>query len=164
VLFSTSAGYHVPRWSLPTRELVRRLDHAAIFVAIACSYTPFCLLAVPAAEGIATLVIVWPMAAAGAVLKLSGASVPRGLGVLMFIALGWVGVFMAYPLPHNLPRWAIGVLALSGVLHTIGGIVYGTRWPNPSPRIFGYHEIFHLLVVGAAGLMSVVVGVAVLPA
>lgn len=152
LLYATSAGYHLIAWRPALRGLIRRLDHSMIFVLIVGTYTPFCLLAVDLAWGISILSVAGGVAAIGITVKLAWPHAPRWLGVAFYLALGWLGLAAA---PEVLEEFTAGSLALlvgGGVLYTLGGVVYALRWPDPHPRVFGYHETFHLLVIGGTAL------------
>ncbi|HEX8105817.1 MAG TPA: hemolysin III family protein [Solirubrobacteraceae bacterium] len=157
-LLGTSALYHRVNWSREgARRWMRRLDHAMIFVLIAGTYTPFALLALDGTLATTILIAVWGGAAGGIVLQLVWVDAPKWLSALVYVVLGWVAVVA---LPQMVG--AIGVtptvlVAAGGVLYTIGALVYATRRPDPVPAVFGYHEIFHLLVVIAAALQYAVV-------
>jgi hemolysin III len=157
LLYTTSASYHAIRWSRRLRDIVMRADHATIFVLIAGTYTPFCLITVGRAWGIPMLSVVWTFAGLGALLKIVWPRAPRWLGVSLYLGLGWIGVIAAYPLVSNLAPEALALLVVGGVLYSIGGIVYATRRPDPFPRVFGFHEVFHALVVAATLLHFTVI-------
>ncbi len=148
-LFTISALYHRPSWSVPWRMLMRRLDHAAIFLLIAGTYTPFCLL--PGVEGGALLLtLVWAGAIAGVVLSVAWPRAPKWVLAALCIGLGWVVVPVLPALKLAIHESGIALLLLGGVLYTAGAIVYARKRPDPAPRVFGYHEIFHALVIAAA--------------
>lgn len=163
LLFSTSAAYHLIPWWPRVRAVLRRIDHATIFVAVAGLYTPFCLQALGLAWGISLLSVVGGLALAGAMLKLAWPDAPAWLNLACYLAVGWVGVVAAFELPHVLSSSAVLLLVLSGALYSIGGACFAARWPNPNARIFGHHELFHLFVVAATGLLYMVVVIDVLP-
>jgi len=162
-MFGVSALYHRVTWRSPVaRKWMRRLDHSTILLLIAGTYTPFALLAFDGALADAILVVVWSGAAAGLVLNLLWVDAPTWLTAVVFIALGWVG---AVAVPELLEFGiAPAVLVFSGgALYTIGALAYAFKRPDPRPHIFGYHEIFHLLVVGAAIVHFVAIAGFVLP-
>jgi hemolysin III len=157
-LFGTSALYHRIDWrTLGARRWMRRLDHTMIFVLIAGSYTPFAMLILHGTLGIVILAAVWVAALAGAVFKLLWIDAPGWLIAATYVAVGWVAVILAPVLVARLGVIAVGALALGGALYTAGAIIYACKRPDPSPKVFGYHEIFHLLVVVAAALQYAVV-------
>jgi hemolysin III len=150
-MFSVSAIYHRKHWHNPAAlKWMKRLDHSAIFVFIAGSYTPFALLAMPPRTGAEVLTIVWTGAVAGVALKMWWPSAPRWVGVPLYLLLGWVAIYFAGSLLNGGGPIVVGLLVLGGVLYNIGAILYGLRWPNPWPRTFGYHEFFHAFTAAAA--------------
>lgn len=163
LLFSTSATYHLlPAWPR-VKAVLRRIDHATIFVAVAGLYTPFCLQALGLAWGISLLSVVGGLALAGAVLKLAWPDAPSWLNLASYLAVGWVGIVAAFELPGTLTGGALILMVLSGALYSIGGVCFAARWPNPNARVFGHHEVFHLCVVAATAMLYLVVVLDVLP-
>ena len=162
-LFGISALYHRPTWEPKARAWMRRLDHSMIYVFIAASITPFALLVLDGGMAWAALAIAWGGALLGVLLSVLWVNAPKWLTVIIYVALGWVGVICVPQILDALGWWAILGLLLSGVLYTAGAIIYATGRPDPAPRTFGYHELFHSLVTGAAGTHYVVVAVLVLP-
>ena len=149
-MFGVSALYHRVTWRPRTRRWMRRLDHAAIFLLIAGTYTPFGLLALSGAWRWTVLPIVWGGALAAIVLKLAWVDGPKWLTAVLGIALGWAGV-VALPQLVDHAGWAgIALLGAGGLLYTGGAVVYAMRRPDPVPAVFGYHELFHALVIAAA--------------
>ena len=158
-LYMVSGTYHTINWDPRVRSVFQRLDHAMIFVLIAGSYTPFCLIAASDGWGVTILALVWSIAAAGIALKIAWPASPRWLGVSLYIAAGWVAVVAASEIADWFALIPLLLLACGGVLYTIGGVTYALRRPNPFPRVFGYHEVFHVLVIGGSVLhYSVVAG------
>ncbi len=161
-MFGVSALYHRVTWRPGARRWMRRLDHAAIYLLIAGTYTPFGLLALPSAWRWTVLPVVWGGALAAIFVKLAWVDAPKWLAAAFGIALGWVGIVL---LPH---LWThagfVGVLllALGGVLYTGGAIVYARGRPDPIPAVFGYHELFHALVIAAAACQYAAVAIFVL--
>lgn len=150
-LFGVSALYHLKTWnSTVTRTWLRRLDHSMIFLLIAGTYTPICLLALPPDTARTVLTVVWAGALGGVALKLAWPNAPRWVGVPLYIALGWVAVFVLGDLLHTTGPVALSLLLAGGGLYTLGAIFYATRWPDPWPHTFGYHEFFHTAVSAAA--------------
>jgi hemolysin III len=150
-LFGVSALYHRVTWkSDRVRTWMKRLDHSMIFVFIAGTYTPFALLAMNPGTGRIVLTVVWIGALLGVTLKLAWPHAPRWLGVPIYIALGWVAVFVLPELLHHAGVAALVLLLVGGALYTVGAVFYATRWPNPWPQVFGYHEFFHAATVVAA--------------
>jgi hemolysin III len=147
-LFLVSAVYHRPMWTPRKRDLIGRLDHSAIFVLIAGTYTPFCLLLGHA--GTALLVGIWVGAALGVAMSVFWPGAPKPLVALAAVVLGWQVVPLAPGLRGVLGPTALALVVVGGVLYTVGAVVYAFRRPDPFPRVFGFHEIFHLFVVAAA--------------
>ncbi len=165
MLFGTSALYHRTDWRRPSaRRWMRRLDHSAIFLLIAGSYTPFALLALDGTLADVILVVVWAGALGGIVLKLVWIDAPDWLAATIYVLLGWVAVAAAPGLVSELGVTAAGMVGLGGLLYTVGAVVYARHRPDPVPAVFGYHEVFHLLVILAAGLQYAVIAFWVLPA
>lgn len=152
-LFGTSALYHRINWrNSRARMLMRRLDHSMIFLLIAGTVTPFALLTMSGTWSTAILIAVWTGAALGIVIELVWTTSPKWVSALIYIAVGWIG---AVAFPHivgSAGLWAGVLIAAGGVLYTTGAVIYATGRPDPNPALFGYHEIFHLFVIGAAGL------------
>jgi hemolysin III len=150
-MFTVSGTYHRVHWrSATARKWMTRADHSMIFVFIAGSYTPFALLALPQQDGIVLLWIVWSGALAGVLLKMFWPSAPRWVGVPLYLLLGWVAVWFVGPIMHGAGVTALVLLVVGGALYSIGGVLYGLRWPNPWPTTFGHHEFFHACTAVAA--------------
>jgi hemolysin III len=163
-LFGVSALYHRITWaSANARRWMRRLDHTMIFFLIAGTYTPFGLLVLDGTLAVAIICAVWGGAFAGVVLNMVWIDSPKWVTALVYIAVGWVAVIAFPDLISELGVMAIVLLALGGVLYTLGAVVYARRKPDPSPAVFGYHEIFHALVIVAALLQYAVIAFYVLP-
>ncbi len=146
-LFATSAAYHRLAQSLRAREWMRRADHAMIFVLIAGSYTPVCLVVLEGAWRVVALGVVWLGALVGVGFKLFRLQAMR-LGNSMYLVLGWA-VLALVPQLRGRPI-VLGLLAAGGLLYTSGTVVLSWRRPDPVPEVFGYHEVWHSLVVAAA--------------
>jgi hemolysin III len=148
LLFGVSAVYHRGHWSPRIESVLKRLDHSNIFLIIAGSYTPFAVLLL-GDQGSTLLWIVWSGALAGIAFRVFWVGAPRWLYTPVYVALGWVAVFY---LPGILDGGGVAVLvliAVGGLLYSLGGLVYGIKRPNPSPRWFGFHEVFHALTLAA---------------
>lgn len=161
-LLGTSACYHRITWRPPVRRWMRRLDHSMIFVLIAGTYTPVALLALHGTLATVVLVVVWSGALAGVVLKLAWIDAPRWLAAAVYVALGWVAVAAFGQLPHAIGALGLAGLLGGGLLYTVGAVVYARRRPDPVPAVFGYHEVFHTLVVAAAALHYAVIAFVVM--
>ncbi len=158
LLLATSAVYHRVQWRTTiARRRMRRLDHTMIFVLIAGTYTPFALLVLHGPLATTILIAVWSCVVAGAVLKLLWVDAPKALMAAIYVALGLVSLVTLPQLLDRLGTVAVCVIALGGALYLVGAVIYALRRPDPSPTVFGYHELFHLLVVLAAACFYVVV-------
>ena len=159
-LFSVSAVYHRRFWSLRARQVVGRLDHSAIFLLIAGTYTPLGLLVGPGAGHLA-LATVWIGAAAGIGLVVGWAGLPKRLRAAIYVLLGWVVLPVLPALRHAVGDRGLALLFAGGAFYTVGAVIYGMRRPDPFPRTFGFHEVFHLLVIAAAACHYLVVAAAI---
>jgi hemolysin III len=149
-LFGVSALYHRRVWTPRRYQIMRRLDHSMIFVFIAGTYTPFCVLLLSEATATALLAVVWGGAIAGVALKLVWPHAPRWLSAPLYLGLGWVAVAV---LPDILDRGGVTALVLlvaGGVAYSAGAFAYALRRPNPWPTVFGHHEVFHACTLVAA--------------
>ncbi len=160
LLFSVSALYHTRTWSVRTRGLLQRLDHANIFVLIAGSYTPFALLLLDGADAWVLLSIVWGGALLGVLLKAVWVDGSRWLSVPIYLALGWAAVFWLPDFAANGQVAVVVLMIVGGALYSLGGLVFGFQRPDPSPRWFGFHEIFHSLTIVAFAAHYVGVSIA----
>ena len=149
-LFGTSALYHRRVWSQRWYPVMRRLDHSMIFIFIAGTYTPFCVLLLPGRLGAVLLTVVWAGALAGVTMKLIWPHAPRRLSAPLYVALGWVALAV---LPDLLRHGGVATLVLvlvGGVVYSAGAVCYALRRPNPWPKVFGHHEFFHAFTLIAA--------------
>ena len=163
-LFGTSALYHRISWaSQAARRWMRRLDHSMIFFLIAGTYTPFALLVLDGTLAAVILALVWGGAAGGIVLKLVWIDAPKPLVALIYVILGWVAVAAFPDLIEKLGITGTAMIAAGGLLYTLGAIVYALKRPDPVPAVFGYHEVFHALVIVAAAIQYAVVAFLVIP-
>jgi hemolysin III len=162
-LFGVSALYHRITWSARARRWMGRLDHAMIGLLIAGTFTPFGLLVLADTPAGLVLPVVWAGALAGILLHVVWIDAPKWLSALLYVVVGWSGL-MAFPhLVDRLGWVATALMALGGALYSAGAAVYALRRPNPAPEVFGYHEVFHALVIAAAIPHYAVVAVYVLP-
>jgi hemolysin III len=164
VLFAGSALYHRWRWSPRLRPLLRRIDHSAIFVFIAASYTPVALLVLTGTLRWVVLTVVWAGALAGVAFSLAWITAPRALVAACYLALGWMAVIAVPQLVESLPVAPLVLLAAGGLLYTVGAAIYAARRPDPWPRVFGFHELFHAFVIAAAVAHFVALAGWVIPA
>jgi hemolysin III len=162
-LFGVSALYHRVAWPPRARRWMRRLDHSMIFVLIAATYTPFGMLVLHGTLAVAVLAIVWGGAVAGVLLKLAWADAPKWLMAATYIALGWVAMLALPEIGARLGPGAVALVIGGGTAYTAGAVIYACQRPNPAPKVFGYHEIFHALVILAAAAHFAAVAFFVLP-
>src|SRR5918997_4166709 len=146
-LFGVSALYHRVTWQPRARRWMRRLDHSMIFVLIAGTYTPFGMLVLEGTLAVVVLAIVWGGALAGVLMKLVWIDAPKWLVAAAYIALGWVAVVAMPELGSRLGLGALALLIGGGTAYTAGAVIYALGRSNPAPKVFGYHEIFHALVI-----------------
>jgi hemolysin III len=157
-LFGVSALYHRMNWrSVSARDWMRRLDHSMIFVLIAGSYTPFAALALHGTLAVSILLAAWAGALLGVVFNLVWRNAPTWLRSALYVGLGWIAVAAAPQLGAAIGLLGMTLVALGGVLYTLGAVVYAIKRPDPVPAVFGYHEVFHLLVIAAAALQYTVI-------
>jgi hemolysin III len=149
LLFGVSAVYHRGTWGPRAFAVLQRLDHANIFLIIAGTYTPFCVLLLDPGPGRTMLWIVWTGALLGVAFRVFWVGAPRWLYVPVYVALGWVAALYTPDLLDGAGTAVFVLIVVGGALYTIGGIVYGLKAPNPSRRWFGFHEVFHALTVAA---------------
>ena len=153
LLFGTSACYHRISWTPAARQRMRRLDHAAIFMLIAGGYTPLFALVPAPSGGHGALAAIWIGAGVGVVKSLAWPHAPKWLTALLCVAIGWMVIFQVMGRTPMVGTTCVGLLVASGVTYSVGALVYALKRPDPWPRVFGYHEIFHLLVVVASGFL-----------
>jgi hemolysin III len=158
VMFGVSAAYHRVTWRPTARRWMRRLDHTAIYLLIAGTYTPFGLLVLPPTWAVVVLSIVWSGCAIAIALKFIWVDAPKWLAAALALALGWVGV-VAFPHLVDAGIGPMVLLAGGGLLYTAGAVVYARGRPDPRPAVFGYHEIFHAFVIAAAACQYAAVAV-----
>ena len=162
-LFGTSAAYHRGNWSPRVRSSLQRADHAMIFVLIAGSYTPITLLAMRPGWGIAFLAVVWTIAVIGVTLALSRFGVLSRVGGFMYIGMGWLVIIALPMILQSLDTTELVLMFAGGLLYTLGAIGLATRRPDPSPTLFGYHEVWHVMTVAGASCHFVLVALLVHP-
>jgi len=162
-LYTVSALYHIGNWSGTTHRRLRAVDHANIFVLIAGTYTPLGFNVLDGWGRVVLLVTIWLLAALGIGLSIFFLRLPRRVSTGLYIAMGWVAVLA---LPAYLERlsWpAVALLVLGGLFYTIGGVIYARKRPNPFPRVFGFHELFHVFVIAGSVIFAVTIWVWALP-
>ena len=148
-LFVCSALYHTRAWSEQARVVWKRIDHANIFLLIAGSYTPFSLLLLTTEHATMMLVLVWGGALLGVAFRIFWVGAPRWMYVPLYVLLGWAAVLYWGEFVDAAPTSVLVMMVLGGAFYTIGALVYGFKWPNPWPRWFGFHEVFHTLTIAA---------------
>jgi hemolysin III len=149
-MFGASALYHRIDWQPRPRAWLRRLDHSMIYVLVAGTYTPFALLVLAPTMGWTIIGVVWGGAVAGVAVSLLWIDAPRWLTAMLYVVLGWVGFIVLPQLWDRAGPLTVVLLAAGGLLYTVGAVVYARQRPDPAPRVFGYHEVFHALVIAAA--------------
>ena len=149
-LYAASAIYHIGSWRGRRRAVLRTLDHANIFIVIAGTYTPICVNVLSGWLRPTMLLLIWTLAATGAILSMVTVRLPRWVTVVVYLSMGWIALVPAPSLVRLLPTPAIVTLIGGGVLYTAGAVIYALRRPNPFPRVFGFHELFHLFVIGGS--------------
>lgn len=162
-MFGVSSLYHRVRWSPRANAIVGRIDHSTIFAAIAGTYTPVALLALDGWARGAVLGIVWGGTVVGVTLQWTPLRLPRWLFTAIYAVVGWAALAAAPELQPALGWLGLGLIVGGGVAYTVGAVVYATKRPDPWPRVFGFHEVFHLWTVIGAGLHLAAVGFVVLP-
>jgi hemolysin III len=146
-LYAVSAIYHIGTWPEHPRRLLRALDHANIYLFIAGTYTPLCFSLLSGWLRPTLLILIWSVAILGTSLTVLTLRTPRWLTAGLYVAMGWLAL-MALPAFLAVVHWvAIAWLLVGGILYTIGALIYARRWPDPFPRLFGFHELFHLFVL-----------------
>ena len=158
-----SALYHIGSWEARREKLLRRLDHANIFILIAGTYTPIAFNVMTGWWRIGILVTVWGLALAGVIAAAPRLSLPRWVMVALYLLTGWVALAAIPEIAHNLGIGAILTLVLGGVLYTLGALAYAFKRPNPWPRVFGYHEVFHLCTIAANAVFFAFMVIYVVP-
>lgn len=156
LLFTASTLYHWLPLSDTWVRALRRVDHAMIFLYIAATYTPICLIPLRGPWGWSIFGVIWGLALGGVVMKVFWLSAPRWLSTALYLAMGWLVLVGIYPLVQALPAAALFWLVAGGVAYSIGAVIYALKRPDPFPRVFGFHEIFHLFVIAGAACHFVV--------
>ena len=159
--FGTSAAYHRLARGPAARLWMRRADHSAIYLLIAGTYTPICLVALPPAWGVPVLAVVWAGALGGVVLKMTAFDRCRVAGWILYLVLGWAAIAAGPALLQHLTALEIALVVIGGLIYTGGSIVLATGRPNPSPSVFGYHEVWHACTVIAGVCHFATVGLVV---
>ena len=156
-LFAISGAYHVIAWGPRAHWLLQRLDHSMIFIVIAATYTPMAAVALPQTQGRIILAVVWTGAAIGTIIHLAWTEPPRKVLVSLYLIMGWIALAVIGDMWRVLGVAGFILLLAGGLLHSIGAIIYARRRPDPWPRIFGFHEVFHLFVIAGMACHYVVI-------
>ncbi len=158
-LYGVSTLYHTPMWGRRTYALIRCIDHSAIFTLIAGSATPICLIGIQGQLGVDLLILIWAVAIFGILIAIFWSRSPKWVRAVLYITAGWLAVPYLPEIKSALGMTNVWLLLAGGITYTIGAIVYACKRPDPIPHIFGYHEIFHLLVVIASAFhFSIIYG------
>lgn len=150
LLYTASTVYHIIDKPEAMRAIYKRIDHMMIFVLIAGTYTPICLISLNGTVGITLMAIIWSIAVAGIIMKALWIDAPRKLTTGIYILMGWLAILAIYPLFKALPREGFMLLVVGGITYTIGGVIYALKWPFKNNKWFGFHELFHLFVLGGS--------------
>ncbi|AEB76257.1 PAQR family membrane homeostasis protein TrhA [Clostridium botulinum] len=150
LLYTASSVYHLVKASEKVIKFLRRLDHSMIYILIAGTYTPVCLISLQGKLRWILFIGIWSCALMGIVFKMVWFNSPRWLSTLFYVLMGWIAVFIISPLSKIIDTKGLILMFLGGVLYTLGAIIYATKWPKIKSKIFGFHEIFHLFVLGGS--------------
>lgn len=150
LMFGSSAVYHLAQGSDEKILKLKRIDHMAIFAMIAGTYTPICMIALRDSFGWTLLVAIWGLAFTGILLKIFWIGAPRWLSTLIYLGMGWASAFGLTTMKEVMPEVSFDWLVYGGIAYTVGAIVYATKWPDPWPKSFGFHEIWHIFVLAGA--------------
>lgn len=146
-LYTASSVYHLVNSSEKVLKFLRRLDHSMIFILIAGTYTPICLIALNGTLRWVLFITVWSMAIAGILFKMIWFDLPRWISTSFYIGMGWLAIFVISPISKVLSISGVAWLLLGGIFYTVGGIIYAAKWPKLNLKLLGFHEIFHIFVL-----------------
>ncbi len=152
LLYGASTLYHLIPKEHCKKTLFRRIDHMMIFVLIAGTYTPVCLIVLEGVWGYSLLCIIWFTAIVGIILKAFWINAPRFVSTAIYIIMGWLVIFAFYPLVNSVSLSGVMLLVSGGVIYTLGAVIYALKWPKFNLKLFGFHEIFHIFVMGGSAL------------
>ncbi len=161
-LYSVSAIYHIGTWQPNTRRVLRAVDHANIFVLIAGTYTPLCVNLLTGSLRTGMLVVIWGLALVGIGLAVINERIPRRVNASLYVGMGWAAIIVTPALITQM-HWGAALLLLGGLLYSVGAVVYARMRPDPFPRVFGFHEVFHLFVIAGSAAFAVAVCLYALP-
>jgi len=150
LMFGSSATYHLLDISELGLKRLKRIDHIAIFIMIAGTYTPYCLIGLEGALSWFMFTLIWGVAIVGVMVKIFWLHAPRWLSTLLYVAMGWVAILIYEPLSQNLSSESIYWLIAGGVVYTLGAVIYATKWPNIHQKYFNFHDLWHVFVLGGA--------------
>ncbi|QAR32562.1 hemolysin III family protein [Geovibrio thiophilus] len=150
LLYAASAAYHLIPLNERGTRILKKIDHVMIFMMIAGTYTPFCLVPLRGGWGWTIFGIVWGFAVVGIFFKLFYIHAPRFLSTSIYLAMGWISIVAIYPIVKNIPTGGVIWLAAGGVLYSMGAVIYALKKPNPWPGVFGFHEIWHIFVLAGS--------------
>jgi len=147
LLYTASSLYHLVVTSERGSTILRKIDHMMIYVLIAGTYTPVCLIPLRGGWGWSLLISIWSIAMVGIVMKLLWFDAPRWLSTLFYVIMGWLAIVAFLPLVRSMPPAAVWWLVAGGIMYSIGALIYGTKWPRFKSKVFGFHELFHIFVL-----------------
>lgn len=157
MMLGVSTVYHRVHWQPKPRALMKRLDHSAIFIQIAGTFTPICLLALNEQDGIFLLKVIWTSAVAGILQSIFWVKAPKFVTALFYVVMGWIALPYVSELAQSLGTVKISLIVAGGIVFTVGSLFYATKRPHMAPHIFGYHELFHLFTIVGAILHFIVI-------
>jgi len=163
LLYLSSAVYHLSFAKPETIRVLRKIDHMMITIFIAGCYTPICLIALKESFGVPLLIAIWIIALLGAIKDLYWTNAPRWVRVGLYLVMGWLAVIALPQLITVLPSGAISLIVAEGIIYTLGAVIYATKWPNPVPEVFGFHEIWHLFVMAGSACHFLLIALYLLP-
>ena len=149
-LFLASTLHHGVQGTPKVNKTLHIIDYVWIFVLIAATYTPVCLVPLRGMVGWTAFGVIWGVALIGILLKVFKPGIPKWVTTTTYISMGWLGLALAWPLFNSVPWWGVVIMALGGIFYTVGGIIFAAEKPNPWPGVFGFHEIWHLFVIAGA--------------
>ena len=159
LMFFASAIYHLMDVGEQTLRKLKRIDHIAIFIMIAGSYTPYCLIGLENSLALIMLSLIWSIAIMGIVIKMFWLHAPRWMSTVLYVAMGWMAIVVYEPLSIGLPSKAISWLLAGGIAYTLGAVVYATKWPNIHAKYFNFHDFWHIFVLAGATCHFISIGV-----
>lgn len=157
LLFGISAIYHRPHWAPKPRALLKRLDHSAIFILIAGTVSPICIVSLSESDGRRLLILFWSVAVVGILQSIFWVKAPKALTASFYAGMGWLVLPYASEIRETLGSTNLALIVIGGIVYTVGAIFYAFKWPRLKPTIFGYHELFHVFTVVGAALHFIVV-------